>query len=227
MTRFLCTYRPICASPEGRQAIERFAIPPFVDASCRREPDFESRLPSISALCRGGMFAPRLKPGDTVVYAARKDRYGVHPEDHWRLVAVLRVVHWFSGHAAAAEWYREEGLPLPSNCMVEGNPPLPLERTGGPGKATLKQLGYPSDPERAVRAWDYGYRTRAGKWGAFLVCEPTWVELWNPPVLTPRMARAVFGGRMPATQNPRKISDEAFERLAEITRSHGQVRDAA
>ncbi len=227
MDHFLCTYRPICESPEGRQAVERFGIPPFVDASCRREPDFESRLPSITALCRAGLFAPRLRPGHSVVYVTRRGRYGDHPESHWRLVAVLRVVHWFSAHAMAAEWYREHGLPVPSNCMVEGNPPLPLERTGGPAKADLKKIGDEPDPERVVRAWDHGYRTRAGKWGAFLACEPAWMDLWDPPILTPRAAADVFAGRMPPTQNPPRISPEAFARLVEITASHGARRAVA
>jgi len=52
MTSFLATYRPISASWRGRNAVTRYGIPPYVDASCRREPDFESPLPSISALCR-------------------------------------------------------------------------------------------------------------------------------------------------------------------------------
>lgn len=227
MSQFLCTYRPICASPEGQQAIERFGIPPFVDASCRREPDFESRLPSITALCRGGLFAPRLRPGDSVVYLSRKGRYGDHPQVHWRLVAVLQVVHWFSSHAMAAEWYREQGLSLPGNCMVEGNLPLPLERTGGPGKAHMKELEEEPDPERAVRVWDHGYRTRAGKWGVFLICEPAWMDLWNPPALTLRTAAELFGGKVPRTQNPPKISPEAFARLMEFARAHEPRRAAA
>ena len=67
MATFLATYRPICASAHGRQAVADFGIPPFVDASCRREPDFESSFPSISALCRGRQFAPRLHADDVVV----------------------------------------------------------------------------------------------------------------------------------------------------------------
>ncbi len=36
--------------------------------TCRREPDFESQFPAISALCRGKLFAPRLNPDDLVAY---------------------------------------------------------------------------------------------------------------------------------------------------------------
>lgn len=226
MTHYLCTYRPICASPEGRRAIENFAIPPFVDASCRREPDFQSPFPSITALCRAGKFAPRLKEGDEVVYITKKGRYGDRRDGHWRLVAVLRVVERFAAHAAAAEWYRARGVRLPSNCMVEGNPPLPFEQTGGRGKANMKQFGYAPDPARVVRAWDHSYRTRATRWGDFLVCEPTWMDLHDPPVLTSQAAADVFGGKMPGTQNPPRISPEAFARLIGMTGGEGLRRAA-
>jgi hypothetical protein len=45
--------------------------PPFIDASCRREPDLESRYPSITALCREGHFAPHLHEGDVVAYMTK------------------------------------------------------------------------------------------------------------------------------------------------------------
>jgi len=65
----------MCRSKPGRRAIEAFALPPFIDSSCRREPDLESRSPSISALCRRTKFAPRLYPTDRVVYITTKGRY--------------------------------------------------------------------------------------------------------------------------------------------------------
>ena len=95
----------------------------------RREPDFESAFPSISASSRGKNFAPCLRPGDTVVYTTTKGRWGPaeigRVELHWRLVAVLEVFQRFETHDEAARWYRGQGLAVPGNCVVEGNPPLP------------------------------------------------------------------------------------------------------
>jgi hypothetical protein len=98
-------------TPNGREAVKRFALPPFVDGSCRREPDFESEFPSISGLCRKAKFAPRLHVGDTAIYVTTKGGWGR------RLVAVLRVRERFDSHAEAAEWYRELGLALPGNPL--------------------------------------------------------------------------------------------------------------
>jgi hypothetical protein len=49
--QFLCSFRPLAASVVGQRAANQFGLPRFLDASCRREPDFESAFPSISALC--------------------------------------------------------------------------------------------------------------------------------------------------------------------------------
>jgi hypothetical protein len=47
---FYNSFRPLLNTREGRAAIERFGLPPFIDGSCRREPDFQSEFPSISGL---------------------------------------------------------------------------------------------------------------------------------------------------------------------------------
>lgn len=72
---FFVTYRPLGCSPDGRDASERFSIPPLVDGSIRREPDLQHERPGISCLCRGKMFAPRLLVGDHVVYVTAKGGY--------------------------------------------------------------------------------------------------------------------------------------------------------
>lgn len=158
MASYLVTYRPLIRRAAGREAAVRFGLPPFIDGSCRREPDFESEVPSITALCRGANFAPRLHVGDTVAYLAVKARYPGESERRRRLTAVLRVEHRFSSHSDAAAWYRQEGLPLPSNCWVPGNPPVPYEQT------------VQDQPD--LRAWDKGYRYRARRWPIFLVTRP-------------------------------------------------------
>lgn len=155
--QFLCSYRPLAKSALGRRAVNQFGLPPFVDASCRREPDFESKFPSISALCRSAHFAPRLHIGDKVIYITRKAHYFNAAEGHWRLVAILKILASFESHAVAADWYRAERLPLPSNCMVPGNPPLALEMT--------------DRHYNDLRRWDASYRLRAKTWGVFHACE--------------------------------------------------------
>src|SRR5438552_3680384 len=112
-------------------AVQRFGLVPVIAASCRREPDLLATGPSISAICRGRAFAPRLREGDSVAYMTVKDSYPPTAFAHWRLIALLRVVHRFESHNDAAAWYRDRGLPLPSNCMVNGNPCFPYEMTAG------------------------------------------------------------------------------------------------
>ena len=148
---FLCSFRPLAASPLGLQAVQTLNLPPFIDASCRREPDLQSRWPSISALCRKQYFAPRLRPGDHVVYITVKRTYPGADEAHRRLVAILNIKASFKTHRDAAVWYRDQGIALPSNCMVFGNRPQPLDQTDQ----------YCPDLGR----WDADYRVRAATWG--------------------------------------------------------------
>jgi len=215
---FLATYRPLVRSASGRQAIREHSLSPFIDGSCRREPDFESRFPSITATCRGGNFAPRLQVGDRVVYLTVRGRYGGDIESGWRLVAVLRVVCRFDSHAGAAAWYQQQNQPVPSNCFVEGNSPKPLDFTNGDPPDDVKQRGE-SDPVKIIRLWDATYRQRISKWPVFLASEAELLELSNPPQLSvPQMMR-IFG-RIPATLNPPEITRNQLENLVSLaTRS--------
>jgi hypothetical protein len=138
---FYNSFRPLLNTSAGRAAVHRFELAPYIDGSCRREPDFESEFPSISGLCRKDKFAPRLHVGDTTIYVTTKGGWGR------RLVAVLRVRERFESHDEAAAWYRELGLPLPSNCWVDGNPPIPYEQT-------VQDSSLPSVRERIQRWLD-------------------------------------------------------------------------
>jgi len=194
---FLNSYTPLIWTRAGRNAVERHDLPRFVDGSCRREPDFESPFPSISALCRFRKFAPRLHMGDSVVYLTKRRRYPDHPESHWRFVAILNVVHRFESHQEAGEWYVANRHSLPRNCMVEGNPPLPLDYTIG-------------DHDN-LEEWDRGYRVRARKCGVFLVCIAEHLDLFDPPIVTENILVDIFGG-IPGTRNPGSIEiDELHE----------------
>jgi hypothetical protein len=218
---FLATYRPLIRRALGRQAIQGHALPPFIDGSCRRAPDFESQFPSMTATCRGGNFAPRLRVGDRVAYLTVRGRYLGDDESGWRLVAVLRVVQRFTSHAEAAAWYNRQNLPLPSNCFVDGNPPKPLELTNGdPSKQVRERMRGVNDPVRVIRLWDATYRQRVADRPVFLATEPEFLDLNDPPQLREPQIRAVFGG-IPSTLNPPQITRKQLECLVQLATGHG------
>ena len=200
---YLVTYRPLVRNGRGKAAIKQYGLAPYVDDSCRREPDFEAVFPSISGLCRGSRFAPRLSESDVVVYLTVKSNYPGHPIDHWRLTAILKVVKTFESHGDAAAWYGTCALELPRNCMVPENPPLPMDQTANPHNYS------------SVRVWDSRYRERVRKISVFHACEPLFRELHEPPVVTSEMLVEAFG-RIPATQTPPRITDEQYRRLVTL-----------
>jgi hypothetical protein len=213
--RYLNSFRPLCHNKLGRIAIKNYGLPPFIDASCRREPDFQSRFPSISALCRGALFAPRLREGDSVIYMTVKGRYEPERFSHWRLVSILRVIKRFESHREAADWYQNNGMPIPSNCMVEGNEPLSYDMTIG--VIPPNRFGSTTNTDALLRIWDRGYKDRASKCGVFLACEADFLELHKPSILTDEIMLETFG-RIPPTLTPPAISESEFAALCERVR---------
>ena len=201
---FLNSYNPLIKNKRGRSVVEKHGIPPYVDDSCRREPDFESEYPSITALCRAGNFAPHRNEFDVIVYITTKGKYPGYPGRHWRLTAILEVIRRFETHREASKWYINKGLDLPRNCIVPSNNPLPLEITSN------------KDKHSTVERWDAIYRRRARKHGVFLVCRSIFLELHEPPIVTEEMMRCVFG-KIPSTRNPPRISDYEYNNLRRIT----------
>lgn len=201
---YLNSYIPLVTFKERHADIERLGIPSYVDASCRREPDFESEFPSITGLCRGDKFVTRLQVGDKVVYRTKKGRFENYPELHWRIVAGLEVITVLQTHDEAKQWYQKKGLPLPTNCMVAGNKPkselecTPLSKTRG--------------RHSSIWSWDNHYRARAHACGLVAVCRPIWVELHGPPVWTEMDEYKTFGRQM-VTRNPPGITKEQFKTL--------------
>ena len=184
---YINEFRPLAKTFYGRNAIAQHNLPPFIDASCRREPDLESKLPSITALCREDHWAPRLREGDLVAYMTKDFVYPQETESTRRLVAVLRVKKsWLrhrsqrglEAHAQAAEWYRKQNLPVPSNCMVSSEGRMPLDQTD-------RDNPIPDD-------WDAVYRLRAIRCGAFHACEKIFCDVHDPPRLTNRQLVAWF-----------------------------------
>lgn len=203
------SFGPLSSTVAGRAAVDRYGLPPFVDGSCRREPDFESAYPSISSLCRFRQFAPRLREGDLVVYVTNKKSFGPRAPAERRLVAVLRVAHRFKSHKLAAQWYRGHGLPLPGNCLVRGNPPLSLDRTH---QSTPPDCDAQDTGDAIIRVWDEAYQYRSRACGAFLVCEPLFRELHHPPVLTDGVLLQIRDP-VPRPQSAIKLGDEQLRRL--------------
>ena len=215
---FLCSYWPLCKTAGGRKAVVQHGLPPFVNGMSRREPDFEHARPAITASSRGRNFAPRLRPGDTVLYTTTKGRWasGLEPGPrvpHWRLVAALEVEATFETHAAAAAHYAALGLRLPSTLVVDGNPPLPVPLTLHHGRLHDD-------------AWDDVCVRRAAACGAVAVCRRAFAELADPPVVLPEHLLAVFG-TVPNTRTPPEISEAQADRLVALARPAAAWRRAA
>jgi hypothetical protein len=141
------------------------------------------------------MFAPRLHADDRVIYMTKK---GSAEPGGRHLVAALEVVRRFETHEEARAWYTAQGLAIPSNCLVRGNPPLAIDHT--------------DHWEDDVGRWDLGYQLRARRWGAFLACRTLAVELHNPHTITDDQLELIFG-RIPGTRTPPRIEKEEFDDL--------------
>jgi hypothetical protein len=196
---YVTSYEPLIHNQWGKKASKTYNIPPFVDRSCRREPDFEAQYPGISAICRGRLFAPRLRENDIVVYITTK---GINKAQGWHLSAILQIIQRFESHESAASWYHERSIPLPNNCMIEGNPPVDLDRT--------------SRKVQSLRAWDAKYKQRTRDCPVFLICKVLYKELYSPPLITEDMMKIVFGKEL-CTRNPPKITYEQYHQLREIS----------
>src|ERR1041384_4580006 len=204
MTIYLAKYRPLNSTPEGQRAVARFNIPPYVDGSCRREPDLECGFPSISALCRGELFAPHLQEGDEVVYITTKDFYG-ETFRHWRIVARLKIIKRFESHPDAAAWYRAHIGKVPSNSMIPDNPPLPLTHTSRGASNCAPGCG---NAAATLKQWNQHYQRRADTIPVFLACKTVWKELNSPAILTDRAAFNVLGSwERVRSRLPIKITD--------------------
>jgi hypothetical protein len=219
---YLCTYRPLIGSQAGREAISEYQLPPYIDASFRREPDFECKYPSISALCHGGNFAPHRCVDDVVIYMTKQGKYPDAPvkEKHWRLTAILKVSKRFNSHQEAAIWYHEHQGKLPTNCVIPGNPPAPLAQSER--RLHLTPPPQPIPPRYArhqlpmldndLGAWDKSYEERAAKWGVFLACTACFKELHSPPFILREQMLDIFG-KIPGTRSCCRVSKEEFKKL--------------
>ena len=216
---YLAKYRPLNSTVEGQRASVRFNIPPYVDGSCRREPDFQCEFPSISALCRGRIFAPRLKEGDEIVYITTKGFYGKEFK-HWCIVARLKVLKRFDSHQDAAVWYQGKSRELPSNCMIAGNPPIPLNQTSRGVSRCPPRCG---NRATTLKKWNAHYQKRADDFPAFLACKAVRKRLVSPAILRDKEAFKILKdwgrvlSRLPIPITPREL--KALEKVTRFSRS--------
>ncbi len=216
----LNSYRPLCSTELGIQAVDKYGLPPFIDASCRREPDFENEYPSISSLCRQELFAPNLFQNDIIAYITVKGNwFADYP--HYRLVAILEVIERRNSHNVARDWYTNKGIDVPSNCMTIDSMPLPFDYTAGDFDKVTDLRRFMSRKDelrnsigaRRVELWNQRYQERATKYPTFIITKSIFKELHNPPILTLEKMENIFD-RIPNTRNPNIIEKEQFKNLA-------------
>jgi hypothetical protein len=206
----------------GLNAIEKYELAPFIDASCRREPDFENPSPSITALCRQGQFAPHLRVDDIVVYITVGDQFGPFKKGH-HLVAILQVSEVYETHQIAETEYLNNNLPRPSNCMVINNTPHEFPKTGGNFRTKTLEKSFLSRTElekekigeRRIKIWDKDYLNKSNKWKCFIKTKILYLDINEPPLLLKSDFDYIFG-KTPNTRTPNLISEKQLINLAKI-----------
>lgn len=221
MRYWINTYHPLAATPDGPWSRHIPKLPPFADASCRREPDLEAQHPTITGLCRTRAVTT-LHCGDIVAYFTVKRPY-FGKEGHRRLTAVLRIVHDARSHVQAAKWYEERGLLLPRNVMVYGNPPLPIDATEGGYREGDRIVAptSPADAPRVLAHWDALYEERRLAVGDVRICTPVLLDIWDGYIFNDEQVHRVFGDAgFPNTQW--RPSGQSAETMVSILHAVGR-----
>jgi hypothetical protein len=212
MNIFLNTFTPISINKIGRNNSKKHNIPPFIDGSCRREPDFQNEMPSITQLCRPGKLVPRLKVGDLVIYLTRLGSYDKSVA-HWNFVGILQVIDIVDDHTNAEVYYQKNNLPVSNNIMCNSTCPFPLDMTHESHPNKDKILS----EEQIIELWNKSYNYRANKYRKVAITKVWENKLFidNPPTITREMMNEIFN-RIPITQNPPKLRDDEWERFRTI-----------
>jgi hypothetical protein len=109
-------------------------------------------------------------------------------------------------------------LILPSNCLVENNPPMHIEKTLGlKPTQTKKILEHDIATQKILLAkllkeWDEEYWEKTNIYPVFLVCKKIFVELNNPPILLLKDLNKIFG-RVPVTRTPPEIKRSEYKKI--------------
>ena len=200
MKAFITSYHPLCKNAYGRSIADTYGLAPFLDASIRREPDFQAVLPTISALCRLEKLVGRIKKAVDLGQEVFVIYVTVKSSGPRKLVAILRVERVFSSHEEAKLWYWREFESIPTNCMVSGNPACPLEFA-----VNIEEC-------RTHRQWDEEYWERSTKCGTLAACSVEYLDLWNPP----HIPDSIFKGTFPGTRNPKEIGLEGLSTVRQF-----------
>ncbi|MGB3606657.1 MAG: hypothetical protein WA775_10405 [Psychroserpens sp.] len=193
MKIFLNSFIPLCTSKLGKQAVKQFGLFPFIDGSCRREPDFEANYPAITSLCRMKKLIPRLEIGDLVIYVTSKKQYYNKAKER-RFVAILQVIKFANTHNQAMDWYNDNDEKVSQNIICDKTDPLPLNHT--------HQISR-HNGEVNLNRWDAAYKLRMREYPKVAICK-IWgnrLNLVEPPILSNELMMQVFS-RIPGTQNP-------------------------
>lgn len=218
MSIYLNSFHVISENTQGRKAAYEYGFHSFIDGSIRREPDFENEYPSITALCRQGAFAPKLRTKDIIVYISLpgtvKELRGAY-----YLVAILKVYKTFETHQKAANWYQENDLSLPSNCLVSNNQSLELEQSRGPNRELTREFG--DNLQVLKKVWDGSYRKTSKQYPIFHAC----CDIYNsvkqnvrPNQIFRSDFENILGRRVPVTQMPNNLNEIQLQKFIEISR---------
>jgi len=209
MSVYLNSFCPLCCTKAGREAVKTYKLHPYIDGSCRREPDFENELPVITGLCRPG-FASKLNKGDIVVYKTNKRGVGSK-----KVVAILKVIQTFDNHRAAADWYIKNSRKIPNNLMVVETGPFPLDKTH-------KMFGWDSwiKAAKALEEWDKEYFERSNRKGNEKVaqCEIIFNGIIAPISLNDKDWNDI-SDRPLCAQNPPIITEKEWTKFKEKIKS--------
>jgi hypothetical protein len=208
---FFTSFYPLCCMAQGIKAIENYNLPPFIDGSCLREPDFQHDYPAITGLCRPG-FVDRLNIDDLIIYTTNKKLLGSK-----MLIAVLKVLEIEADHTKAFNWYESKNAIPPNNIMVPGNFVIPLEKTHGIGPWigwgwTKEDID--EDREESLEAWGRSYEKRALESPKVAICEVfNGIKNLNKPYELRDSSVGQIFGRYLGTQTPPSMTQDEWNRF--------------
>ncbi|MEO9851904.1 MAG: hypothetical protein ABJE80_22890 [Reichenbachiella sp.] len=221
----LNSYQPLCSNLFGREAIKKYHLNPYIDGSCRREPDLENKYPSISSLCRQDSFATKLYPNDVVVYMALKSD---ETNSEYRLVSILKVKKRCDTHYLGKMWYDSQNELIPNNCMVKGNPPKTFDMTKSRYTSKKNMLDYWNKPankqkiigDRIVEKWNSEYQQKSERWSTFIIAKSLFNSITlniEPPVITTNDFKSILG-RVPLTRTPNNLSKDELKGFCDLAK---------
>lgn len=203
---YLTSFYPLSSTGFGKNAVRQLGLKPYVDGSCRREPDFEHEQPCITGLCRP-KFAEKLKENDLIIYVTNKKGIGSR-----KLIAILQVIKAVKNQEQALSFYREQKMVLPNNLMVRDNPPKPLKETHySPGKEIKDRFN--ANDSRNLNIWDGVYNDRAAKNPEVAICKVIYLNLIHPFDF-PEIGRRPLVAQTPPILNKEEI--ESFFSIREL-----------